>query len=159
MNILTPDTTLLLSSSPRQTKEAAANLAGKTVPGAVIALLGNLGAGKTVFAKGFAEGLGIEEPVSSPTFTVVREYKVPTAGNTKIKWLFHLDLYRIADSPEALAFGIDDYFSDKESVSLVEWPERISNILPQNTLFVELKHLSPDKRSIELKTDWTPQNL
>ena len=91
------------SDSPEGTEAAAAAIARQLPPGTVIALHGTLGAGKTVFARGFARALGIVEPVSSPTFTLVPEYPVP--GGV----LYHLDLDRSDNSANALAFGVDEY--------------------------------------------------
>ena len=102
--------------------------------GSVLALYGNLGAGKTVFARGFARGLGITEPISSPTFTIVQEY--PVNG----KYFFHLDLYRIDNSDAAYAFGIDEFLYDQNAMTLLEWPERIEDILPEKTIKLTVEH-------------------
>ena len=75
--------------------------------GKTILLFGNLGAGKTVFSRGFARGLGITEPVSSPTYTIVQEYDIPSGGR-----LYHLDLYRISGVESALAFGVDEFIEE-----------------------------------------------
>ena len=133
------------SDSPEGTEAAAAALARQLPPGSVIALHGTLGAGKTVFARGFARGLGIVEPVSSPTFTLVQEYPFP--GGV----LYHLDLYRIDNSANALAFGVDEYLYDSHAYTLVEWPERIMDILPPDTLHLLLRPLQGrDQREISL---------
>ena len=123
------------SDSPEGTEAAAAAIARQLPPGTVIALHGTLGAGKTVFARGFARALGIVEPVSSPTFTLVQEYPFP--GGV----LYHLDLYRIDNSTNALAFGVDEYLYDSRAYTLVEWPERIMDILPPHTLHLLLRPL------------------
>ena len=123
------------SDSPEGTEAAAAAIARQLPPGTVIALHGTLGAGKTVFARGFARALGIVEPVSSPTFTLVQEYPFP--GGV----LYHLDLYRIDNSVNALAFGVDEYLYDPRAYTLVEWPERIMDILPPHTLHLLLRPL------------------
>lgn len=123
------------SDSPEGTEAAAAAIARQLPPGTVIALHGTLGAGKTVFARGFARALGIVEPVSSPTFTLVQEYPFPGGA------LYHLDLYRIDNSANALAFGVDEYLYDPRAYTLVEWPERIMDILPPHTLHLLLRPL------------------
>ena len=116
---------LIKSNSEQDTEDFAANMARKLKPGCVIALHGNLGAGKTVFSRGFARGLNIIEPVSSPTYTIIQEYPL---GNDN--WFFHLDLYRIDTPQAALAFGVDEYLESAEAYTIIEWPERIDSLLP-----------------------------
>ena len=136
----------ILSASEEETEAFGAALARELPPGSILALDGDLGAGKTVFSRGFARGLGIGEPVSSPTYTIIQEYALPGGGR-----LYHLDLYRIANSASALAFGVDEFLDDPESVALVEWPERIADILPPGTLRVEIVHLSENERRITVR--------
>lgn len=121
------------TNSADETRELAAKIAAETPNGTVFALDGNLGAGKTVFASGFARGLGITEPVSSPTFTIVQEY--PRANGM----FFHLDLYRIDNPDAALAFGIDEFLYASDAISLVEWPERIDGLFPPGTVRVAIE--------------------
>ena len=121
------------TNSADETRELAAKIAAGTPNGTVFALDGNLGAGKTVFASGFARGLGITEPVSSPTFTIVQEY--PRAEGM----FFHLDLYRIDNPDAALAFGIDEFLYASDAISLVEWPERIDGLFPPGTIRVAIE--------------------
>ncbi len=125
-----------VSHSEQDTENFAAETAAAHPHGAVIAVFGDLGAGKTVFARGFARALGITEPVSSPTYTIIQEYPRPQGG-----WFYHLDLYRIPDSASALAFGVDEYLKGDGSYSLIEWPERIIDILPADTLHITIRHL------------------
>lgn len=111
------------SHSREETIKFAADLAAKSKPGDVYTLTGDLGVGKTVFAKGFAKGLGVTEPVTSPTFTIVQEY---LSGRLPF---FHFDVYRIADSDEMEETGFYDYL-DRGGVVLIEWAELIEDILP-----------------------------
>ncbi len=114
--------------------------------GDVFCLSGDLGTGKTVFTKGFAQGLGIEEPVSSPTFTILQIYeegKLP---------LYHFDVYRMSDSDEFLDIGGDEFF-EKEGVCLIEWAELIEDVLPKNSRHIRIeKNLSKglDYRNITI---------
>ncbi|MCR4762545.1 MAG: tRNA (adenosine(37)-N6)-threonylcarbamoyltransferase complex ATPase subunit type 1 TsaE [Lachnospiraceae bacterium] len=119
-------TELLKSSSPEETRLFAGRLAAHAQAGDIIALSGDLGAGKTVFAKGFAEGLGFPYPdeVVSPTFTLMQVYE---GGRLP---LYHFDVYRMADASEAEAIGIDEYLFG-EGVCLIEWAVRIEEILPK----------------------------
>lgn len=120
------------SASWRDTFSIGVEL-GKTVkPGDIFCLEGELGAGKTVFAKGLAEGLGITEPVLSPTFTIIREYdggRIP---------LYHFDAYRIADPEEMYELGYEGYFFG-DGVCLIEWASRIRELLPADcrTIVIE----------------------
>ncbi len=138
----------MISHSEEETAEFAANFAKTVMSPTVIALHGSLGAGKTVFSRGFARGLGISDPIPSPTFTIVQEYEVNLENTKDKRWLFHMDLYRIADSSAALAFGIDEYLYDDNAVKLIEWSEKISDLLPEATLNVYLDHIDETSRRI-----------
>lgn len=133
----------VLTHNEAETEAFSAAVAKTLKPGSVIALTGDLGAGKTVFARGFARALGITETVSSPTYTIIQEYKTPDGRD-----FFHLDLYRINDEYSALGFGVDEYLDDPEAYSLVEWPERIAGIMPSHTIKVNIRHLGGDLREI-----------
>jgi tRNA threonylcarbamoyladenosine biosynthesis protein TsaE len=110
----------------------------KQVPGRlVLALHGDLGSGKTCFVQGLAAALGIDRPVTSPTFTLVHEYK-------GLRPLVHVDLYRLRDSLDALMLGIEDYF-DSTGVTAVEWAERAEDIFPPDAVFLYFEIL-PDSR-------------
>ena len=114
--------------------------------GMVICLDGDLGVGKTVFTKGFAKGLGIEEPVNSPTFTVLQVYE---DGRLP---LYHFDTYRIEDPDEMYEIGYEDYVYGN-GVSLIEWPVRIEEIIPDDAIYVKIvKDLDKgfDYRKIEI---------
>ena len=125
--------------SADETRKLASKIAAETPNGTVFAMDGNLGAGKTVFASGFAAGLGITEPVSSPTFTIVQEY--PYAKGM----FFHLDLYRIDNPDAALAFGIDEFLYASDAISLVEWPERIDGLFPPGTIRVTIERTEQEE--------------
>ena len=133
----------VISSSEQATRELGKRMAGKVTPGTVISLRGSLGAGKTVFAKGFAEGLGITEAIVSPTFTLVQEYD----GRLK---LYHLDLYRLSGEDEFESMGGEDFlYSD--GVALIEWSEKIEDMLPDDTIFINITINEDLTRSIEIK--------
>ena len=132
-----------VTKSEAETEQFASDFARKVKTGTIIALHGNLGAGKTVFSRGFARGLGITEPISSPTFTIIQEY--PIENNN---WLFHLDLYRIENSDAALAFGLDEYLEDDNSIMLIEWSERIPELLPPETTHIYIIHKDETTREI-----------
>jgi tRNA threonylcarbamoyladenosine biosynthesis protein TsaE len=130
------------SASAEATRDLAARLASAAQPSDLIALTGDLGAGKTQFAKGFAAGLGVEATVSSPSFVLMTEYlgRLP---------LFHLDLYRLADDVEAWSGGLLDE-RQIEGVTLVEWAERLGAALPRARLEVHIEGTGDDPREITL---------
>ena len=126
------DKSLMESSSPEETYAIGRRLGQLAEPGDIVTLSGDLGTGKTVFAKGFAEGLGIADDVTSPTFTIIKEY---TDGRIP---LAHFDAYRIADPDEMYAIGYEDYLSG-DFVCLIEWPEMIEELIPGDAIGVRLE--------------------
>ncbi|MDO4166036.1 MAG: tRNA (adenosine(37)-N6)-threonylcarbamoyltransferase complex ATPase subunit type 1 TsaE [Eubacteriales bacterium] len=120
-----------ISHSERETLELGIELGKSCQSGDVVLLHGDLGVGKTVFTKGFAQGIGIREPVSSPTFTIVQVYE---SGRLP---LYHFDVYRIADVEEMEEIGYEDYFYG-DGVCLIEWAELVSEILPENCVDVTI---------------------
>lgn len=117
------------SFSEEMTFEIGKKLGEKADKGEIICLEGDLGVGKTVFTKGFAEGLNIEENIDSPTFTIVQEY---TEGRIP---LYHFDVYRIGDISEMDEIGYEDYFFG-EGVCLIEWASRIEELIPESAIHV-----------------------
>ncbi|OGQ22565.1 MAG: tRNA (adenosine(37)-N6)-threonylcarbamoyltransferase complex ATPase subunit type 1 TsaE [Deltaproteobacteria bacterium RIFCSPLOWO2_02_FULL_44_10] len=134
----------MLFSSPEQTKNFARKVAALLKPRDIVILRGELGAGKTLFVQGLAEGLGVSDPelVRSPTFTLIHEYqgKLP---------LFHFDFYRLENVQEALALGLDEYF-EGEGVSVIEWGNKFPTVLPERAYVIELKVISEAVREIIL---------
>lgn len=136
----------IISDSDESTQRIGQLLALHLRPGTVVALYGDLGAGKTMLSRGIARGLGVTEPVTSPTFTVVQEYRLPSE-----KLFYHLDMYRISDEHAALAFGIDEYLFAPEAITVVEWPEQIKGLLtPEGVLNIKLSHVDENKRMIDI---------
>ncbi|MBQ6133838.1 MAG: tRNA (adenosine(37)-N6)-threonylcarbamoyltransferase complex ATPase subunit type 1 TsaE [Lachnospiraceae bacterium] len=137
----------LESASPDETESIAIELAKEAKAGSIYTLSGDLGAGKTVFARGFARGLGIMSPVTSPTFTLVNEYK---KGRLP---LYHFDVYRLGEAEELYDTGFEDYL-ENGGVVLIEWAERIEELLPRPYFYISIeKDLSrgEDFRLITLK--------
>ena len=127
-------------------EELGRSIGETCAPGCVISLRGSLGAGKTVFAKGVARSLGIQEAIVSPTFTLVQEYegRIP---------MYHMDLYRITSEEDFQMIGGEDLlYSD--GVCLIEWSEIINYLLPSGTLFVEIKVNEDQSRTVTLKGGW-----
>ena len=123
-----------------ETTTAGKNLAARLKKGSVLALSGALGAGKTTFVKGIALGLGIAEPVTSPTFAIIQEYE----GRLP---LYHVDLYRIKDSSELDDLGLEEYIYG-DGVTVIEWPEKAADLLPEETIAVAIEVAADDFRRI-----------
>ncbi len=132
------------TNSPAATHTLAARIATVALPGDLICLWGELGAGKTVVAKGFGAGLGVVATISSPTFVLMAEYdgRLP---------LFHLDLYRLADAADVLGGGLLDE-RQAAGITLVEWPDRLGSALPDERLDVQIDGSGDDTRRITLTT-------
>ncbi|MBO6584679.1 MAG: tRNA (adenosine(37)-N6)-threonylcarbamoyltransferase complex ATPase subunit type 1 TsaE [Gracilimonas sp.] len=129
------------SSSVDETIRIGFEFGKQLTPGDVVCLAGDLGAGKTHFVKGVASFFGIEpEKVSSPTYTLIHEY----SGDTPV---YHFDCYRLKHEQEALEIGAEEYFYG-DGVCLVEWPEKIDGLIPEDAIWVEMSHLPENKRKI-----------
>jgi tRNA threonylcarbamoyladenosine biosynthesis protein TsaE len=133
---------MTISRSAAETFAFGRELAGQLRAGDVVALTGDLGAGKTVLVKGIAAGLGVEQEVTSPTFTIIHEYR---GGRLP---LAHVDLYRLDSVEQALAVGIEDYLGG-EGVTVIEWAERIGPLLPAHTRRIHLAMEDEHTRRIE----------
>ena len=133
----------LVSTSPEATRAFAASLAAVAEPGDVVCLWGELGAGKTVFAKGFGVGLGVRDTISSPSFVLMGEY----VGRLL---LFHIDLYRLASAREVVEGGLLD---DRQAsgVVLIEWPDRLGDALPEDRVDVRIDGGADEPRDLRLQ--------
>lgn len=130
------------SRSEMDTIELAQNIESEKFPNMIICLIGDLGSGKTVFTKGFASSLGIEEDITSPTFNIIKEY---TTGEMD---LYHMDVYRLDGKVDDL--GIEEYFH-KNGVVIIEWADMISDSLPEERLEIKIK-ISEDSENTRLIT-------
>lgn len=122
----------IISNSPEETIEFGRKFAKSLASGTVVALVGEMGSGKTTFVNGVCEGLKIEGSVSSPTFTLINEYY-------GVLPVYHFDFYRIADAADASEMGCEDYFYG-DGVCLIEWPENVESIIPQKKIEVRFKN-------------------
>jgi len=130
----------ITTHSIEETLEIAQNIESEKFKNMVICLNGELGSGKTIFVKGFATGLGITEPITSPTFNIVKEYLDGEAP------LYHMDVYRLEDSTDDI--GISDYFK-KGGVCIIEWAELIEKELPSKRLDIEFKIIDENTRVLK----------
>lgn len=130
------------TASPDETRAVGRRLAAFLAPGDTLALSGELGAGKTCFVQGVVEGLGGNPAdVSSPTFTIAHEYaaRIP---------VYHMDLYRLGSLSEARAAGLLEYFERMDGICLVEWPERVADLMPPGTDVLVFAHAAGGRRTI-----------
>ena len=132
-----------ITNSPEETEAVGAALAATLSPGTVIAYRGDLGAGKTAFTRGLARGLGCDEIVTSPTYTIVNEY---LSGRMP---LFHFDMYRLASSDDLWDIGWEDYL-ERGGVCAVEWSENVDDAM-ENAVYVTIEKLGEDSRRITLE--------
>lgn len=131
-----------ITKSAEETKQVARNLAKKSH--GIIALVGELGAGKTTFTQGFAGGLGIKDKIISPTFVLIRQHPIPT---TK-KILYHIDLYRLEETKDIKNLGIQEIIDNPNNIILIEWAEKIRDLLTKDVIWISLKATSPNTREI-----------
>jgi tRNA threonylcarbamoyladenosine biosynthesis protein TsaE len=140
---------LFESSSPEETRAFAHKLAEELQPGAILALHGDLGAGKTCFVQGLAAAMGVKATVSSPTYTLIQEYHCTPP-------LYHIDLYRLSGSGEAWDLGIEEYLYG-QGITAIEWAERATALLPNTTRHLFFEHGDSDEhRRIRIEREVSP---
>lgn len=145
MPILDAHTLEFFSRSPEQTRRVGMRLGGLLQAGDLVCLQGDLGAGKTTLVQGLAQGWGSLDPVSSPTFIIVNVYRRPDEGQ-----LFHMDAYRLESAPEAAEVDLDEMLS--QGSLLVEWPERIRQVLPGECMWISFEYVAEENRRMLVRT-------
>ena len=148
MPILDAHTLEFFSRSPEQTRRVGMRLGSLLQPGDMICLQGDLGAGKTTLVQGLAQGWGSLDPVSSPTFIIVNNYRRPDDGQ-----LFHMDAYRLDSTPEAAELDLDEMLA--QGSLLIEWPERIQAILPEDCMWISFEYVAEENRQMLIKAKGT----
>ena len=138
------------TKTPEETQEIGKKIGEKLLGGEILALQGSLAAGKTVFTKGIAFALGIDENVTSPTFCLISEYQ----GRLK---LFHLDVYRLSGTEEFEDLGTDDFMYGN-AVTVIEWSEKIMEILPKSTIVIKIEAKENGERVISID-NWTGDEI
>lgn len=139
------------TNSQKETKSLAQEIAKSLGGGEVLALVGDLGAGKTTFMQGLAEYFNIADAVSSPTYTLIQEYDLSDHENIKIKKLVHIDCYRLDTADQLLEIGISDYFERPDVVVIIEWADRAKDIIPANATWIIFDHKEENQRTITIK--------
>ena len=141
-----------LTTNPSQTKKLGEILAKEILKtkskktAFIIGLEGDLGGGKTTFLQGFAKGFGIKEKILSPTFVIIKRFKIK---DLRFKKFFHIDCYRIEKSKELLALGFKEIISNPKNIVAIEWADRIREILPKNSIILKFEFIGQNKRKIK----------
>ncbi len=141
--------TKIITKSSDETKKWAKKYAEHLQGGETIALIGNLGTGKTTFSQGLAEGLGVKQNVNSPTYVIMKIYPIHKS-QSKIKNLVHIDAYRLKSEKDLEAIGALEYFTRNDTITLIEWADKIKKSLPRKTKIINIKN-KQNTRIFEIK--------
>lgn len=125
----------------------ARHLTGRGLRPQILCLFGNLGSGKTTFTQGFAKGLGVTTRLLSPTFIIVRRYTIPSSENL----LYHIDLYRLKNTGQMKELGLDEIFTDPQSVVVIEWAEKLGDLMPAGRVDIRFNVLDNGSHKIEVR--------
>lgn len=140
----------MITTSAQETKDFGQKLATELKGGEILCLYGELGAGKTTLVKGLAEGLGIKDDITSPTFTLMNIYNIKNQVSD-IKHLIHIDTYRLKNENELIEIGAMDYIGEPNTISIIEWPEKIENLLENKKIKkIFLEHQEDNQRKIKI---------
>ena len=147
----------ITTTSEKQTFNFAKKFAKQLKGGEIIGLIGELGAGKTIFTKGLAAGLEIKKNITSPTFVLMKVYPIrhPTPSPAQRSWagseiqhLIHIDAYRIKTEQDLIAIGVQEYFDKPDTITVIEWADKAKKILPRKTRYVKIQNKGGNKRII-----------
>jgi len=149
---------IFITNSFRRTRKLGEILAKELKGGEIVCFTGELGSGKTTFAQGILKGLGAKGPYTSPTFVVMKQYKLKTQNsklktarqNSKVKNIFHLDCYRV-EPKDILDLGWEEIVASKNNIVIVEWAERVKKIIPKNAAWLKFRHIESNKRQISVR--------
>jgi len=138
-----------LSKSEKETFNFAKKFAKQLIGGEVLCLIGDLGAGKTIFTKGLAAGLKVKNIITSPTFVLMKNYQI--SEHQQIKNLIHIDAYRLTDDQQLLEIGVKDFLNHPENIIIIEWADKVRDILPQKIIEINFKINKNNQRKIIIK--------
>jgi tRNA threonylcarbamoyladenosine biosynthesis protein TsaE len=133
-----------------ETEQLANELAGKLHPGQVVAFYGDLGTGKTTLIQFIAKKLGINQPVTSPTFVIQKNYPICHPELDSGSQIVHIDCYRLSSVDDAKDLGFEELFADQRSLIFVEWAEKIEELLPKNAVRIRLSTIDENRRKVEI---------
>lgn len=142
---------MITTHSAEETRDFGKKLAGEILPGTLLCLSGDLGAGKTTLVQGLLEGLGAKRPYVSPTFVIMKQYDLFSPSITGIMRVYHADAYRV-EAKDFTEIGFAEWCADKQGLVILEWPERITNILPEKKVDIVLTSISETERKIKIIT-------
>lgn len=138
-----------VTKSFEETRQLGFDFADKSKKSNIFALYGDLGSGKTTFVQGLARGLGIQRRIISPSFIIVRSYKISfKIQDVRFKNFYHVDLYRIGDEKEVIDLGLMELVNNPENLVAIEWPDKIENVLPDKRINVYFEFIEENKRKI-----------
>ncbi|MEK9173829.1 MAG: tRNA (adenosine(37)-N6)-threonylcarbamoyltransferase complex ATPase subunit type 1 TsaE [Patescibacteria group bacterium] len=138
------------TNSKEETQALGVTIADMLIPGTLVTLSGDLGAGKTTLTQGILECLGAEKPYTSPTFVIMKEYTLPVATESGIKRVYHVDTYRIQEK-DLEHLGFEEWCSDPSGVVILEWPERVVGLLPGKRIAITLTQKGEKEREIGIR--------
>lgn len=134
-----------ITNNEQETLKLGKKIVSRLQGGDIVSLVGNLGAGKTILTRGISEFLGVKKGVKSPTFTLMNIY---STNNPKIKFICHIDAYRLNSANDLLAIGAMEYFDDPETLTIIEWGDKAKNILPRRAKTITIDNINENKRKI-----------
>jgi len=143
------------TQSAKETKVLGEKLAREIMPGTILCLSGDLGAGKTTFTQGFLEGIGAERPFVSPTFVIMKQYDLPKRQTSFLKpvngieRVYHVDAYRV-EVKDFETIGFSEWREDKKGIVILEWPERVETLLPAKRIEIRFRSISENEREIKI---------
>jgi tRNA threonylcarbamoyladenosine biosynthesis protein TsaE len=139
-----------ITHSAEETRESGKRLAQEIVPGTLLCLRGDLGAGKTTLTQGLLEGFDATRPYVSPTFVIMKQYELPVPSATGISRIYHADAYRV-EAKDFEGLGFAEWRADPQGIVILEWPERIEAILPKRRIEISLTSISENEREITIR--------
>lgn len=139
----------IITNSKEETIRLGRDFSARLSGGSIIALSGDLGAGKTTFTQGLLEGFGVLPPYTSPTFVIMKQYDIAPEAHPHIRRVYHVDAYRIG-TQEMLSIGWEEWIEDSTGVVIIEWPERIAGIIPDESIAISLEWQDESKRKITI---------
>ena len=145
----------VITENAKETQKIAADLAKRLIrkklnKALVLALEGELGAGKTTFIKGFSKALGVREKILSPTFVLIHKHKIHAQRST-FNTLYHIDAYRLNSGKDLSKLGLKEIFANPQNIVLLEWADRVKKVMPRKSIWIHFYHLEQNKRKITIK--------